>query len=162
MDDYPRAVYEYLRTLGDIGDVVPTAIHPYLMKTFDLAPLEARKARAKAMADLQSRHVVERLNTRGCYVKILAEYYPDPWMSPQGKFVEHELKLITPEGNAGKGHSLRRPSPTSVATGHDLRSPPSERSDRPGHARSGRGSGDFDDVFLDLSSGRPVHGLAHE
>jgi hypothetical protein len=37
MTDYTRAVYDYLRTLGDVGEVVPTAIHPYLMNGSCLA-----------------------------------------------------------------------------------------------------------------------------
>lgn len=74
MTDYTRAVYDYLRTLGDVGEVVPTAIHPYLMKTFDLTPEEARRVRAQAMLDLKTRGMAERLNTRGRYVKILADY----------------------------------------------------------------------------------------
>lgn len=74
MSDHTRAVYDYLRTLGDVGDEVPTAIHPHLMKRFDLAPEEAQRVRAQAMRDLQARGLVERLNTRGRYVKILGEY----------------------------------------------------------------------------------------
>lgn len=41
MTDYTRAVYDDLRTLGDVGDEVPRAIHPYLMEKFVLRPEEA-------------------------------------------------------------------------------------------------------------------------
>ena len=94
MTDYTRAVYDYLRTLGDVGDEVPTAIHPHLMKKFDLTPEEAQSIRARAMRDLAARGMVERLNTRGPYVKILAEYYPDPWGDPDGKFVDDGLRPV--------------------------------------------------------------------
>lgn len=94
MSDYTRAVYDYLRTLGDVGDEVRTEIHPYLMKKFDLTPEEAQKARAQAMRDLKARGMVERLNTRGCYVRILTDFYPDPWADPAGKFVESGLKPV--------------------------------------------------------------------
>jgi len=88
MTDYTRAVYDYLRTLGDVGEKVPTAIHPHLMKKFDLTPEEARRVRAQVMRDLKAGGMAERLNIRGPYVKILAEYYPDPWQEPDGKFVD--------------------------------------------------------------------------
>ncbi len=94
MPDYTRAVYDYLRTLGNVGDEVPTAIHPHLMEKFDLMPEEAQRARAVAMRDLTARGMVERLNTRGPYVKILAEYYPDPWRDPDGKFVNSGLRPV--------------------------------------------------------------------
>jgi hypothetical protein len=38
--------------------------------------------------------MAERLNTRGRYVEILAEYYPDPWRDPDGKFVEDGLRRV--------------------------------------------------------------------
>ncbi|RHW22779.1 hypothetical protein D0Z08_31205 [Nocardioides immobilis] len=94
MTDYTRAVYNYLRTLGDVGDEVRTAIHPYLMTKFDLTSEEAHSARAQAMRDLKSRGMVERLNTRGPYVKILTEFYPDPWKDPDGKYVESGLESV--------------------------------------------------------------------
>jgi hypothetical protein len=94
MTDYTRAVYDYLRNLGEVGDEVPTAIHPYLMKKFDLTPEEAHRARAQAMRDLKARGMVERLNTRGPYVRILTDYYPDPWRDPDGKFVESGLEPV--------------------------------------------------------------------
>lgn len=36
--------------------------------------------------------MAERLNTRGRYVKILTEYYPDAWIDRDGKFLEDDLK----------------------------------------------------------------------
>jgi hypothetical protein len=92
MTDYTRAVYDYLRTLGDVGDEVRTAIHPHLMKKFDLPPDEAQRIRAHAMHDLKARGMVERRNVRGPYVKILTEYYPDPWKDRDGKFVDGGLR----------------------------------------------------------------------
>lgn len=94
MTDYTRAVYDYLRTLGDVGDEVFTAIHPYLMKKFDLTPEEARTARAQAMRELNARGMVERRNTRSRYLKILTDFYPDPWKDPNGKFVESGLEAV--------------------------------------------------------------------
>jgi hypothetical protein len=94
MTDYTRAVYDYLRTLGRVHEVVPTAIHPFLIKKFDLTPAEARRVRAQVMRDLKARGMAERLNTRGRYVEILAEYYPDPWRDPDGKFVEDGLRRV--------------------------------------------------------------------
>jgi len=94
MTDYTRAVYDYLRTLGDVGEVVPTAIHPYLMAKFDLTPEQAHRVRAQAMLNLKTRGMVKRLNTRGRHVEILTEYYPDPWKDPDGKFVDDAIKPV--------------------------------------------------------------------
>jgi hypothetical protein len=58
MSDYTRAVYDYLRSLGEVGDEVRTAIHPYLTKKFDLTPEEAHRAWAQAMRDLTTRGMV--------------------------------------------------------------------------------------------------------
>lgn len=92
MTDYTAAVYDYLRTLGDVGDEVPTAIHPHLVNKFNLTPEEAHRIRAQAMRDLTARGVVDRLNVRGPYIRILTEYYPDPWRDRDGKFVDDGLR----------------------------------------------------------------------
>lgn len=72
MTDYVEAVYTYLRTLGDVGDEVRTEIRPYLTKEFGLSHAEARRVRSRAMKELRARGMVERLNVRGPYVRILA------------------------------------------------------------------------------------------
>jgi len=69
--DYTSAVYEYLRTLGDPGDEVMTAIRPWLEKTYDLGYPDAARIRRIAMNELSAQGKVERLNTRGRYVRIL-------------------------------------------------------------------------------------------
>ncbi len=38
--------------------------------------------------------MAERLNTRSPHVKILTEYYPDPWKDPDGKFIDDGLKRV--------------------------------------------------------------------
>lgn len=53
MTDYTQAVYDYMRTLGEVGDEVPTAIHPHLMKMFDLTPQEAHEVRVRVMRELR-------------------------------------------------------------------------------------------------------------
>ena len=37
--------------------------------------------------------MVERINTRG-NVRILTEYYPDPYKDPDGKFVDSDLRAV--------------------------------------------------------------------
>jgi hypothetical protein len=64
------------------------------MQTFDLTPEQAQLVRAKAMQDLKSRGMVRRLNTRGAYLEILTEYYPDSLMDPDGKLVENGLRRL--------------------------------------------------------------------
>ena len=71
MTDYVQVVYDYIHTLGDVGDEVRTEIWPHLSKKFDLTPAEATRARRRAMRELTNRGLVERLNTRGPYVRIL-------------------------------------------------------------------------------------------
>jgi hypothetical protein len=71
MRDYTRAVFDYIHTLGDVGDEVRTAIHPYLMKEYGLTSSQAQQARATAMKELTARGVVERIHVRGPYVRIL-------------------------------------------------------------------------------------------
>lgn len=70
--DYAEAVYDYLRSLGDPGDEVMTSIRPWLEKTYGLAYPVAARIRRIAMKELTARGKVERLNTRGRYVRILA------------------------------------------------------------------------------------------
>jgi hypothetical protein len=71
MPDYTAAVYEYLGSLGGPGDEVRTAIRPWLEKKYSLTYREAAHARAVAMQELRAPGRVERLNTRGAYVRIL-------------------------------------------------------------------------------------------
>jgi hypothetical protein len=63
--------YDYLRTLGEPGDEVKTAIRPWLEKTYGLSYAQAAKARSLAMKKLKMRCLAERFNTRGAYVRIL-------------------------------------------------------------------------------------------
>ena len=70
--DYTAAVYDYLRTLGDPGDEVMTSIRPWLEKTYGLDYPDAARIRRIAMTELTSAGRIERLNTRGRYVRILA------------------------------------------------------------------------------------------
>jgi hypothetical protein len=69
--DLTRAVYDYIHTLGDVGDEVKTAILPYLRRNFDLTDAAAARARRTAMRELTERGSIKRLNTRGPYVRIL-------------------------------------------------------------------------------------------
>lgn len=70
--DYTSVVYEYLRTLGGPGDEVMTSIRPWLEKTYSLGYPDAARIRRIAMSELTAQGKVERLNTRGRYVRILA------------------------------------------------------------------------------------------
>jgi hypothetical protein len=63
-------VYDYIHTLGNVGDEVRTEIWAYLSKKFDLTPAEATRARRQAMRELTDRGLIERLNTRGPYARI--------------------------------------------------------------------------------------------
>lgn len=69
--DYTAAVYEYLRSLGDPGDEVMTSIRPWLEQTYSLGYPDAARIRRVAMNELTAQGKVERLNTRGRYVRIL-------------------------------------------------------------------------------------------
>ncbi len=71
-NDYTAIVYDYLRTLGNPGDEVMTAIRPWLEREYGLSYTEAAQARAIAMKELKAQGKVERLNTRSRYVRILA------------------------------------------------------------------------------------------
>lgn len=71
-DDYTEIVYGYLRSLGEPGDEVMTAIRPWLERTYGLSYAEAAKARSVAMKQLKADGRAERLNTRSRYVRILA------------------------------------------------------------------------------------------
>ncbi len=94
MTDYTRAVYDYLRTLGHVGGPeFKTDIHPWLMQEFGLGAEEAHAVRAHVMTALKDRGMIERINTRG-NLRILTEYYPDPWDGPDGKFVDSGLEPV--------------------------------------------------------------------
>ena len=69
--DYTRQIYDHLRTLGEPGDEVLSRIKPWLKATYGLSEREAVQIRKVAMADLTSRGLIERLNVRGPYVRIL-------------------------------------------------------------------------------------------
>ena len=70
--DYTAAVYDYLRILGDPGDEVMPSIRPWLEKTHGLGYPDAARIRRLAMNELTAQGKVERLNTRGRYLRILA------------------------------------------------------------------------------------------
>jgi hypothetical protein len=55
MTDYAQVVYEYIHTLGNVGDEVRTEIWLYLSKKFELTPAEATRARRRAMQELTNR-----------------------------------------------------------------------------------------------------------
>ncbi|QSR30777.1 hypothetical protein CFI00_09785 [Nocardioides sp. S5] len=69
--DYTAAVYDYLRSLGAPGDEVMTSIRPWLERTYDLGYSDAARVRRSAMTELTAQGKIERLNTRGRYVRIL-------------------------------------------------------------------------------------------
>lgn len=69
--DYTSQVYDYLRTLGEPGDEVLSRIKPWLKSTYGLSEQEAVLARKAAMEALTARGLIQRLNTRGPYVRIL-------------------------------------------------------------------------------------------
>ncbi len=71
MSDYTQEVYDYVSSLGKVGDVVKTAIHPWLMETYGLNRAEARAARGHAMKELKRRGLVERINVRSRALRIL-------------------------------------------------------------------------------------------
>lgn len=94
MTDYTRAVYEHLRTLGEVGGPeFKTDIHPWLMKKYDLSSEEAHAVRERVMHELKQRGMVERVNTRG-NLRILTDWYPEPWKDPDGKFVDSGLEPV--------------------------------------------------------------------
>lgn len=94
MSDYTRAVYNHLRTLGDVGGPeFKTDIHPWLMHKFDLGADEAHSVRSRAMHELKERGMVERINTRG-NLRILTEHYPAPYNDPDGKLVDSGLRPV--------------------------------------------------------------------
>lgn len=47
MPDYPQAVYDYLHTLGNVGDEVRTAIWPYLAEKYGLTPGAGQKGASR-------------------------------------------------------------------------------------------------------------------
>jgi hypothetical protein len=71
MRDWTEIVYDYLRTLGNPGDEVQTAIRPWLEKEYGLTNSQAQAARRIAMNELQRQGRAERLNIRSRYVRIL-------------------------------------------------------------------------------------------
>ncbi len=94
MTDYTRAVYDHLRTIGEVGgSEFKTDIHPWLVQKFDLGADEAHAIRAQVMQELKDRGMVERINTRG-NLRILTEYYPAPHNDPDGKFVDSGLRPV--------------------------------------------------------------------
>lgn len=70
-DDAAQAVYEYVHTLGSVGDVVKTAIYPHLMSRFGFDATEARKWRDSASRQLKAEGYIQRENVRG-NLRILA------------------------------------------------------------------------------------------
>jgi hypothetical protein len=94
MTDYTRAVYNHLRTLGDVGGPeFKTDIHPWLMHKFDLDAGEAHSVRSRVMQELKERGMVERINVRG-NLRILTDYNPAPHKNPDGKFVDSGLRPV--------------------------------------------------------------------
>jgi hypothetical protein len=69
--DYTSRVYDYLRTLGEPGDEVISRIKPWLKATYGMTEAEAVQARKTAMNTLTSRGLIQRVNVRGPYVRIL-------------------------------------------------------------------------------------------
>jgi len=69
--DYTQRVYDYLRTLGDPGDEVLSRIKPWLKSSYGMTEREAVQVRKLAMEALTTRGLVERVNIRGPYVRIL-------------------------------------------------------------------------------------------
>jgi len=67
--DIVAAVLGYIRTLGEPGEEVRTAIKPWLMQTFGMDDAEAQRWRRRAMRELAGK--IERINVRGPYVRIL-------------------------------------------------------------------------------------------
>ena len=70
--DYIQAIYEHILELGAPGDVVRTGIFPWLQAQHGLSGTDAARIRRQAMKELKRRGLVERLNTRGPNVRILA------------------------------------------------------------------------------------------
>lgn len=69
--DYTNQVYDYLRTLGEPGDEVISHIKPWLKATYGLSEREAVRARKTAMETLSARGLIQRINVRGPYVRIV-------------------------------------------------------------------------------------------
>jgi hypothetical protein len=69
--DYTSQVYDYLRTLGEPGDEVLSRIKPWLKATYGLSEQDAVLARKVAMETLTDRGLIQRINIRGPYVRIL-------------------------------------------------------------------------------------------
>jgi hypothetical protein len=69
--DYAGQIYDQYRKRGGIGDVVDFEVKPWLMKEYGLTEPQARRLRDEAMADLKARGMIERVNVRGRYIRIL-------------------------------------------------------------------------------------------
>jgi hypothetical protein len=70
--DYAAVIYdEHIRSRGGPGDLVPTSVHHFLMARFDMDGPTARKVRDRSVRELKARGLIERVNTRGPYVRIL-------------------------------------------------------------------------------------------
>ncbi len=69
--DYTQQIYDYLRTLGGPGDEVISRIKPWLKATYGLTEREAVRVRKIATESLTARGLIQRVNVRGPYVRIL-------------------------------------------------------------------------------------------
>jgi hypothetical protein len=67
-----EAVYRRIRDFGDVGDVVPTDISPWLQRHFGMPPHKAKQVRDRAMRELKADGRIYRINVRGTYVRILS------------------------------------------------------------------------------------------
>lgn len=70
--DYIQAIYDHIRESGAPDDVVRTDIFPWLQARYGLSRTDAARIRRQAMKELKRRGLVERINTRGPNVQILA------------------------------------------------------------------------------------------
>jgi hypothetical protein len=68
-----RAVYDYYRTIGDVGDAIRTDLHPWLMATYGVDVAGASRLRRIAKAELEHRRLVRR-EAQGHKLEILAEW----------------------------------------------------------------------------------------
>lgn len=60
-----QAVRGHIMSLGWHGDIVRTAIHPFLRSTFGMSDAEAQHWRRVAMHQLTNDGLVRRVNVRG-------------------------------------------------------------------------------------------------